>query len=52
VGALPVTQPLLSVELKDIVKADAQPPIPEGYEVVLIKDLTYTKLWLIYKIIQ
>jgi hypothetical protein len=49
---LPITVPLLSVELQAVVKSDTQPTPPEGYEVVLLKDLGYTKLWIVYKIIE
>lgn len=48
---LPITVPLLSIELKEFIKADTQPTPPDGYKVVLIEDLGYTKLWLIYKLI-
>lgn len=47
---LPVTVPLLTIELFDVVKSDTAPTPPTDYEVVKIKDLTYTKLWLIFKI--
>jgi len=49
---LPITVPLLSVELQAVVKSDEQPTPPEGYEVVLIKDLGYTKLWLLFRIVE
>jgi hypothetical protein len=49
---LPVTVPLLSVELQSVVKSDTQPTPSEGYEAILLKDLGYTKLWIIYKIIE
>jgi len=49
---LPITVPLLSVEFQAVVKSDTQPTPPEGYEVILLKDLAYTKLWIIYKIVE
>ena len=49
---LPITVPLLAIELTAIVKADEKPSVDEGYKVVLIEDLDYTKLWLVYKLIQ
>ena len=49
---LPITVPMLSVELQSLVKSDTQPTPAAGYEVILLKDLGYTKLWIIYKIVE
>lgn len=48
---LPITLPLLQIEIKELIKADTKPSPPEGYKVVLIEDLDYTKLWMIYKLV-
>lgn len=50
--SLPITIPLLQIEIKEVIKADSKPTPPNGYKVVLIEDLTFTKLWLVYKIVQ
>ena len=47
---LPVTVPLLTVELKQVLLSDEEPTPAEGYKILLIEDLTWTKLWLEYKV--
>lgn len=42
----PVSVPILSLEIKDAKLSDTAPTPAEGYEIVLVKDLGYTKLWI------
>ena len=48
---LPITIPLLQIEI-DMVKSDTQPTTEDPYKVLLVEDLGYTKLWMVYKLIQ
>ena len=48
---LPITIPALSIEIKALHLSDTQPTPANGYEVVLLKDLTYTKLWVEFKVV-
>jgi hypothetical protein len=48
--SLPVTIPLVTVEVKKLILSDAQPTPQEGYEIVMVKDLGWTKLWMEFKI--
>lgn len=47
---LPVTVPVVSIEINDIILSDTEPTPATGYEVVMIKDLGYSKLWMEFKI--
>lgn len=48
--SFPITVPLVTIEIKQFVLSDTQPTLEEGYEVALVKDLDWTKLWIIFKI--
>lgn len=48
--SFPVNVPILTMEIKRVVLADTAPTPATGYEVVMVKDLTYTKLWMEFKI--
>ena len=48
---LPVIIPALSIEIKALHLSDTQPTPATGYEIMLLKDLTYTKLWVEFKIV-
>lgn len=48
---LPLTVPVLGLEIKATYLSDTQPAPAEGYEIVLVKDLGYTKLWIEFKVI-
>ena len=48
---LPVTISALSIEIKDLYLSDTAPAPAEGYEIVEIKDLGFTKLWQEFKVI-
>jgi len=49
---LPIEVNLVKVEIAELVLGDEQPTPQEGYEVVMVKDLGWTKLWMIFKIIM
>ena len=46
----PVKVPILTLEILIAVISDTEPTTEEGYQVILLKDLGYSKLWQIYKI--
>lgn len=46
----PVTVPILTLEIKAVYLSDTAPTPADGYEVVLVKDLGFTKLWMEIKI--
>lgn len=46
----PVTVPVVTLEIQKVALSDAEPIPPEGYEVVLLKDLVYTKMWMVFKV--
>lgn len=48
---LPIQVNLVSIEIKNIILSDTEPAAQEGYEVLLLKDLGYTKLWIEFKVI-
>lgn len=49
--ALPVIVPALSIEIKALHLADTEPaPIPD-YDIIELKDLGYTKLWIRFKVV-
>ena len=48
----PIIVPILEVEIKDRYLSDTAPTPAEGYEMVEIKDLGYTKLWLEFRMIE
>jgi hypothetical protein len=48
--SFPITVPLVTIEIKRLILSDTQPTPQEGYEIALIKDLGWTKLWMEYKI--
>ena len=50
--SLPATFPLLEIEVKDLRLGDTEPTPTEGYEVALVKDLGYTKVWIEFKVIE
>jgi hypothetical protein len=41
---------LVTIEIKRLILSDTEPTPQEGYEVVMVKDLGYTKLWVEFKI--
>ena len=47
----PVEIPVLSVEYKKPVLSDTEPTPETGWEIVLIKDLGYTKIWQEYRVV-
>jgi len=47
----PVTVPILTLEIKATYLSDTAPTPAEGYEIVEVKDLGYTKLWIEMRII-
>lgn len=49
--SLPITIPALSIEIKELALKDTAPLPDTGYEIVLLKDLGYTKLWVEFKVI-
>ena len=48
--SLPINVPVVTIEITKLVLADAAPTPASGYEVVMVKDLTYTKLWMEFKV--
>lgn len=46
----PISLPLVSIDINKLILSDVQPTPTQGYEVVLVKDLTWTKLWIEFKI--
>lgn len=46
----PVTVPVVTLEIKSVSLSDTAPTPADGYEVVMVKDLTYTKLWMEFKV--
>ena len=49
--ALPVTVPALSIEIKALYLNDTAPAPDTGYDIVELKDLVFTKLWVEFKVI-
>jgi hypothetical protein len=49
--SFPITVPLVTIEIKRLILSDTQPTPTEGYEVALVKDLGWTKLWTEFKIV-
>jgi len=50
--SLPLTFPILEIEVKEFHVADTAPAPAEGYEIVQVKDLVYTKVWMEFKVIE
>lgn len=50
--SFPVTVPILTLEVKSVKVADTEPTPDTGYEMALLKDLGYTKLWIMYKVVE
>ena len=48
--SFPITVPLVTLEIKQVILSDTEPTPQEGYEVVMVKDLGWTKLWLEFKV--
>lgn len=48
--SFPITVPILTLEIKSLPRSDTEPTPPEGYKVVLLGDLGYTKLWIVFKV--
>jgi hypothetical protein len=48
--SFPIIVPVVTIEIKRIVLSDTAPTPASGYEIVLVKDLTYTKLWMEFKV--
>lgn len=46
----PITAPILTLEIKAVYLCDTVPTPANGYEIVLVKELSYTKLWMEFKI--
>jgi len=49
--ALPVIVPRLSIEIKALHLSDTAPTPASGYEIILLKDLGFTQLWVEFKVI-
>ena len=49
--ALPVTVPALSIEIKALYLADTAPTPATGYEIIELKDLVFTKIWIEFRVI-
>lgn len=49
--SLPVTVSALSIEIKALYLKDTAPTPTEGYDIVELKDLVFTKLWVEFKVI-
>ena len=49
--ALPLIVPALSIEIKAFYLNDTAPTPDTGYEIVELKDLVYTKLWVEFRVI-
>lgn len=47
---LPVQVLLSAIEIKNILEADTAPTPSEGYQIIQLADLGYTKLWMEYKL--
>lgn len=50
--SFPINMPLVSIEIKQLILNDTEPPAENGYKIILIKDLTWTKLWMKFKIVN
>jgi len=48
----PVKVPILTLEILAVVVSDTEPTTEEEYQVILLKDLGYSKLWQIYRITE
>lgn len=48
--ALPINIPVLTIEITKIQISDEEPIPTNGYKIILIEDLGYTKLWMEIKI--
>lgn len=48
--SFPITVPLVSVELVGLHLSDTEPTPSKGNEIVLVKELGWTKLWLEFKV--
>ena len=48
--SFPITVPVVTLEVKSLMLSDTEPTPLEGYEVVMIKDLGFTKMWMIFKV--
>lgn len=49
--ALPVTINIMTLEINKVTLSDEAPTPAEGYEVVMLKDLGYTKIWVEFKVV-
>ncbi len=49
--ALPVIVPALAIEIKALHLADTAPIPATGYDIVELKDLVFTKLWVEFKVV-
>lgn len=49
--SLPVTISALSIEIKALHLADTAPTPADGYEIVQVKDLGFSKLWMESKVV-
>lgn len=47
----PVTVPILTLEIKATHLSDTEPTPEEGYEIALVEDLGYTKLWIEVRVV-
>ena len=50
--SLPVTVPILSLEITKTILSDAEPTPQPDYEVTMVKDLGYTKLWIEFRVVE
>lgn len=48
--SFPVTVPIVTIEIKGLILSDTAPTPEAGYEVVMVKDLTFTKIWMEFKV--
>lgn len=46
----PIVVPLVAAEISRFILKDTKPEPAEGYEIALVKDLTWTKLWIEFKV--
>ncbi|MCJ7632458.1 hypothetical protein MUP77_08710 [Candidatus Bathyarchaeota archaeon] len=48
--SLPIKMPVVTIEITKLTLADTAPTPATSYETVMIKDLTFTKLWMEFRV--
>ena len=48
--SFPIKVPLVTLEINRVILSDTEPTPEASYEVVLVKDLGWTKLWIEFKV--